>query len=124
MVSKQTAGQDGFSLIEAMIALVILGIAAVSLVRAVESHIDTMYALERRAAAQWVAENALAEASLGSSGSVAEVEMLGWRWRVRTTLGASEDPDLLLAAIRVSAAGEPTPIVTLRGFVDRGTITQ
>ena len=53
--------EHGFSLIEALVALAVLAIATVGLVRAVESHVDSTRALERRAAAMWVAENRLAE---------------------------------------------------------------
>ncbi|WBY09406.1 type II secretion system minor pseudopilin GspI [Sphingomonas sp. 7/4-4] len=53
--------EAGFSLIEALVALAVLAIAAVGLMRTVESHIDSTRGLERRTAAMWVAENRLAE---------------------------------------------------------------
>ena len=122
-----TQSQRGFTLIEAMVALAILGIAAVGIIRAAEAHIDTLHGLERRAAAQWAAENALAELSLeprAVGNSNAEVAMLGWRWTVRIGLAGSADPDLQLATVRVGPAGTTDTLVTLRGFVDRGTITR
>ncbi len=126
MSGPVAAGQRGFTVIEAMVALAILGIAAVGIIRATEAHIDTLHGLERRSAAQWVAENALAETRLGlrSGASGAEVPMLGGRWSVRTTLRSSEDRDLQLATVQVFAVGRSgTPLVTLQGFVDRGTVT-
>ena len=54
-------GEQGFSLIEALVALAVLAIATVGLMRTVQTHIDSTRGLERRAAAMWVAENRLAE---------------------------------------------------------------
>ena len=118
-------GEAGFTLVEAMVALVILGIAAASIVRAAESHVDSIRSLEQRAAAQWVAENALVELALGSRQDIVanDVAMLGERWSVETALAASEDPDLRLATIRVRPSGSGVPMVTLKGFVDAGSIT-
>lgn len=125
-MTARPAPEDGFTLIEAMVALAILGIAAVGIIRAAEGHIDTLYGLERRAAAQWVAENALAAASLGVPGDrsgTGDSTMLDWRWKTRITLTSSDDPDLQMASVQVSDAQSDKPLVTLRGFVDRGTIT-
>ena len=47
--------QDGFSLIEALVALAVLAIATVGLVRAVESHVDSTRGLERSTVALGVA---------------------------------------------------------------------
>ena len=57
-------GEDGFSLIEALVALLILGVTTAGLIRAAEAHVDSIRGMERRAAAQWVAENRLVEARL------------------------------------------------------------
>ncbi|MGB3753232.1 MAG: type II secretion system minor pseudopilin GspI [Parerythrobacter sp.] len=121
---SQNLRDSGFTLIESMVALVILGIAAVGIVQAVETHIDRLYTLEQRAAAQWVAENALAEARLGTGGANgAQQAMLGWRWAVTTRLSPSEDADLSLALVEVRLQGTADPMVTLRGFVDTGRVT-
>ena len=122
-----TNAQDsGFTLIEAMVAMAILAIAAVGAVAAAEAHIDTIRGLERRAAAQWVAENALAQAQAGlpdEGGAGRDVAMLAWHWHVRRVLRSSDDPDIRQIVIEVRAPGEVSPTVSLRGFVDAGTIT-
>ena len=55
--------EQGFSLIEALVALAVLAIATVGLIRAVESHIDSTRGMERRAAAMfaWKLDCAAAE---------------------------------------------------------------
>jgi general secretion pathway protein I len=116
--------EGGFTLIEAMVAMAILGIASVGVMAAAEAHIDTVRGLERRASAQMVAENALteAEAGLPAEGGVGrEVTMLAWRWQVRRLLRPSDDPDMRQIVIEVRAPGEVAPTVSLRGFVDAGT---
>ena len=125
MIMRTNDGESGFTLIESMVALVILGIASVGIVRAVEAHVDQLRQLDQRAAAQWVAENALAEARLGlPAGTSSHAAMLQWQWSVRTRLSNSDDPDLSLATVEVSPQGTDSPMVTLRGFVDSGKITR
>ena len=113
------SGETGFTLVEALVALLILGVAAAGLVRAVESHIDSIARLEARAAAVWVAENRLAELARGEPEAPSTVDMLGRRWQVRTMLRTSPDPDLSRIDVAVGPPGG-TPMVTLGGFVDRG----
>jgi general secretion pathway protein I len=108
---------DGFSLIEALVALAVLAIASVGLMRAVESHIDSARALERRTAAMWVAENRLAELEAGIGGAE-QVEMMGQRWKVATVRQRTDDPEIQRVRIAVTAANEATPLASLDGFVD------
>ncbi|WP_316251123.1 type II secretion system minor pseudopilin GspI [Sphingomonas sp. JC676] len=111
--------ESGFSLIEAMVALVVLAIATVGLMRTVESHIDSTRGLERRAAAMWVAENRLAELEIGPQSSAGElVEMMGQRWRVAVERRRTDDPEIERVRINVFAANETTPLASLDGFVD------
>lgn len=124
MTIRDKANDVGFTLIESMVALIILGIAAVGIIRAVEAHIDQLHQLDQRAAAQWVAENALAEARLGTRAQdPTATAMLEWTWSVQTRLTKSQDPDLMLATVEVSPQGSNASMVTLTGFVDRGSIT-
>ena len=118
------SGEAGFSLIEALVALLVLAIAAAGLVRAAESHVDSIRGLERRAAAQLVAQNRLAELSVpGLPAGPAEVEMLGQRWKVAVNEGPTDDPDLARISVAVADERDGGPLVTLDGFRDRGTTT-
>ena len=113
--------EQGFSLIEALVALAVLAIAAVGLVRATESHIDSTRAMERRAAAMWVAENRLAEIQLADPvANTPETELLGQQWTVKTARTRTEDAGIDKVRIQVFAAGERSPLASLDGFVEGG----
>ncbi|AQR73577.1 type II secretion system minor pseudopilin GspI [Sphingomonas sp. LM7] len=113
------AGEDGFSLIEALVALAVLAIATVGLMRTVESHIDSTRGLERRTAAMWVAENKLAELEARAPAADAEqVEMLGQIWRIAVVRRGTDDPEIQRVRIKVYPAQETTPLASLDGFVD------
>jgi len=126
MMCRQSPTQNGFTLIEAMVAMAILAIAATGIIRAAEAHVDTLRGLEQRACAQWVAENALAEAGAGlpvANGNTVDATMLGWRWQYRVRTLPSDDRDLRQIIIDVRAPTETTPTVSLRGFFDTGNTT-
>lgn len=114
-------GQSGFSLIEALVALAVLAVATVGLVRAVESHIDSTRAMERRAAAMWVAENRLAELQLADpAATVSQTALLDQQWQVAVTRTATEDRSIDKVRIDVFPLGERSPLASLDGFVEGG----
>ncbi len=115
---------SGFTLIEALVALVVLAFAAVALLGAVEAHVRRIDALEASATANWVAENALAELRLAGAASTAsvETEMLGREWRVAISTRPTDDPDLLGVRVAVTAEAEDAPGAILDGFLDTGAV--
>lgn len=119
-----TPDDQGFSLIESLVAMAVLAVGAGALIQASQTHVDTVRALEARAAAQWVAENRLIELGLARTtpeeGS-SRVTMLDRDWAVAVRLRPNEDPDL--SAVEVSV-GEPNgrpALANLKGFVDIGS---
>ena len=111
--------RSGYSLMEAMVALFVLAVASTGLLLATRAHIDSVGGLEDRIAAQWIAENRLAELNLGGGRvAQAEVEMLGRRWRIDVTRTATDDPDLIAVEILVSREGSGSSLARLSGFMD------
>ncbi len=117
------ASREGFTLMEALVALTILAIAGTGLVRATEAHVDQVDGIQQRTIAQWVAENRLIELELDPA-NLAEgserVEMLGRNWDVSVDVDATEDPELAKVTISVAADGTDSAAAVLTGFVDIG----
>lgn len=113
--------RDGYSLMEALVALFVLAIATVGLTRATQAHVDGVRGLEERVVAQWVAENRLVELNLEgvAAPEASSVRMMDRDWSVRVTRRATDDPDLIAVDVSVTAAGSDAEIVSLSGFVDR-----
>ncbi len=111
--------RDGYSLMEAMVALFILAIASSALLLATRAHIDTVGGLEDRVTAQWIAENRLSELSLADP-VLDRVQMMGRDWDVRVERRATDDPDLVAVNILVSRAGRSNVAARLSGFIDTG----
>jgi general secretion pathway protein I len=117
------ASREGFTLMEALVALTILAIAGTGLVRATEAHVDQVDGIQQRTIAQWVAESRLIELELDPA-NLAEgserVEMLGRNWDVSVDVDATEDPELAKVTISVAADGTDSAAAVLTGFVDIG----
>ncbi len=121
MTRPVATGRDGYSLMEAMVALFILAIATVGVTRATQQHIDGVRGLEQRVIAQWVAENRLVELNLegGAAPAATTVRMMHRDWSVDVGTRATDDPDLLAVDLTVAEAGVTGAEVRLSGFVDR-----
>ncbi len=83
----------GFTLIEVMVALAIVGLALPALIFQVMGNIDSQAYLRDQAFAQWIAQNRLAEMQLQRrlgqrilSGSASGFETMAgvrWEWRIK-----------------------------------------
>lgn len=113
------APDHGFTLIEALIAMAILAITAVSFLRATEANIARLTTLETRAAASWVAQNRLAELTLGTT-TDGPVSMLGRDYSVNVTSTPTTDPTLARVDITVSPK-DGSAGAQLTGFVWSGS---
>lgn len=119
MRSRPIPARAGYSLMEAIVALFVLAVASTGLLVALQAHVDGVRGLEDRVVAQWIAENRLAELSVGDP-EAPRVRMMGVDWQVRADRSATEDPDLQGVEVRVTRDGAPSPSARLSGFVDAG----
>lgn len=110
--------EAGFTLIETLVALVILAMSAISLLGATEAHINRIAALENRAAAQWVLENHLAELTLGLTPALSPEPMNGAAFTVAVNLVPTQDPDLAQVDLTARGATDGRDYTVLTGFVD------
>ena len=116
--TRSLYSDEGFSLIEALVALAVLAIATVGLMRTVEAHIDSTRGVERRTAAMWVAENRLAELEAGIRPEGDNVEMMGQQWRIQVARRTTDDPEIQRVRISVFPQNESGALASLDGFVD------
>lgn len=106
--SKPKKLENGFTLIEIIIALAIVSVAVVAIVDAMGKHTHTASELEKRILASWVASNYIAEIRHESktdrvkSGSDSEiVKMGGHRWRVKSKVKETEVERVYLVEVEV-----------------------
>ncbi|AWK15162.1 type II secretion system minor pseudopilin GspI [Candidatus Fukatsuia symbiotica] len=97
---------QGMTLLEVMVALVIFSIAGLTIVTAISEELRGLNRLEERIYASWIAENILVEIKLNnyppkyiwSSGNN---ELAGQQWYWRWRGGESTNKDLILVTIEI-----------------------
>ncbi len=113
--------EAGFTLIEALVAMTVLAVGAVSLLTATESHAVRIGQVVDRTAARWASEARLTELRLGLVPEEGPVESLGRSWAVRAESAPTDDPALARVTVTVTAApaeAEGAPLFTLTGYVE------
>ncbi|MFN2300783.1 MAG: type II secretion system minor pseudopilin GspI [Gammaproteobacteria bacterium] len=116
----------GFTLIEVLAALAVVGIAMLALVSTTGQYTRQSADLRERTVAQWVAVNRLAEYRIDGvfpepGTETGDVVQAGerWIWRALVSPAPGED-DLRRIDIAVSRPERPdAPVVTVTGFVGR-----
>lgn len=127
------ARRPGFTLLEVMIALLVLSLALTALVRLAGLEARATQQLRDSTLAQWVASNVLAEARLRGVASAGtreegEAQLGDRRWRWRLTAQATEEPAILRLDVQVYAqvpeserrrGDDESPVAVLTGFAAR-----
>jgi len=107
MQSKHSV-QAGFTLIEIMIALLIVSVGVVAVMTAMAKSVDITAELERRTVASWVVSNRMSEVlhlsktqSVTAGNDSDTVNMGGYEWRVRTRIEETELDRVFLLTVDV-----------------------
>jgi general secretion pathway protein I len=119
----------GFTLLEVMVALAIMAVAALGLLNAQNSQVKTDQHLANKTFAHWVALNRLAELRLqkvfpeiGEGESTAS--MAGREWKVTTKVQPTPVANVRLVTILVGENSrnfgeKPLPVTSITGFLPR-----
>lgn len=97
-MSRHRAGR-GFTLVEVLVALVLVGTAVAALLTALNSAAGSTQFLRDKAFAHWIATNRIIETRLATNPpadgvSVGEIEYAGQRWQWRQTVARAAFPGL------------------------------
>lgn len=116
---------DGFTLIEVLIALVVLAISMAAVIHVAGTSTRTAALLRDETLAHWVAMNEMTALrmsptwpELGKQDDDAEMGGRKWHWKADIT--TTSDPDLLRVDIDVSDASDKDQVISsLTGFIGR-----
>jgi len=114
--------QGGFTLLEVMVALLIIAIALTSVAEVMGAMLDNATTLRERTYASWIAQNKIVE--LRSSGatpepgrSTGDVEYAGTDWEWEAVISETGIEGLLRIDVSVSYLESDANIRTVTGFV-------
>lgn len=121
MISSRS---QGFTLLEVLVALVVVGIALGALVRAGSLALQGQAEMESRTLALWVADNVLADARLSTLTTPGrrqgEASQGGRDWYWESLTEVAPGGDLVRVDVLVFAsASRDEPILTHTGFLPR-----
>jgi len=119
---RRAAG--GFTLVEILVALLVLAIALTAAARGLGAAIDTTAALRDRTLARWVAEDRLASLELEREWPALDVkegdaDMGGRAFRWRQETGVTPVARMRRVEVSVFQPGIDSPLAKLTGFVEQ-----
>lgn len=112
----------GFTLLEVLIALAIFATAAISVIRTVTQHVNTINYLEDKTLAAMVADNQMAMVMLNPTSLAAKqgkAELAGRLWYWRVTPIATAVPVLAAFDVSVADSENGQALVTVRSYVSK-----
>lgn len=109
--------QQGFTLLEVMVALTILAVVAVSASQASQSYLNSVDNMKSRTRAYFIAQNTLAtlriEQKVPMGVDVQKIDMAGRTWQVTITPSKSQTATSTQVSIGVAPADSNNNLVTL-----------
>ncbi|MBF0133530.1 MAG: type II secretion system minor pseudopilin GspI [Magnetococcales bacterium] len=116
----------GFSLIEVLVALVVLAMVLGAVVKATGAHVRNAAYLEDRTMAHWVAMNVIVERRLipyfPNVGTQYGEEQLGWRkWYWKAQISDTPEPEVRRVEVAVfqDSGRSQTPVAVLNGYIGK-----
>ena len=110
----------GMTLLEVLVALAIFATAAISVIRSVSQHINTVSYLEEKMFAEMVVDNQMANVMLDTGELKAEngtEDLAGRTWYWKVSPVATTQPLLKAFDVSVATAKDASPVVTVRSYV-------
>ncbi len=108
-LGRARKSQTGFTLIEVLLALVIVSLGVVSVIQLTARHVNNIGELEKRMLASWVASNHIAEIRheakverVREGGQNERFEMGGHEWRSRARIEETDVERVFLLTVEVS----------------------
>ncbi len=113
----------GFTLIEVLVALVVVGLGMLAVIQTVSQTANTSFYMREKTLAHWIAMNKLTEVRLQPSPppidkSSDEIEMAGrdWRWTMEVKQTPVESIRRIEIRVRPSEAPETSSLAFITGF--------
>ena len=101
--------QTGFTLIEVLVALLIVSLGIISVIQVTSQHVSNITELEKRMLASWVASNHIAEIrydakvnKIRGSGKTERYTLGGQDWRSKARIEETEVERVFLLTVEVS----------------------
>ena len=112
MVSHNEAG---FTLIEALVAMVVLALGAMSLLSAIEGHTARIHDVSARQAARWAAQYAFTAAELGLD--IPSPTIYGYDFTIDTQTQPTQDEDLIKLSLFLKERHSGRNLFVLDGYI-------
>ena len=122
MIKNRSERAAGFTLVEVMVALAIVGLSLAAVAASISQMVDAGSAMRQRTYASWIAQNKIAELRLANvvpevSSTTGEVEYAAQQWAWRATISETGVENLFRVEVEVSIAGSDDVIRTVTGFI-------
>lgn len=119
-VNNRHMKHAGFTLLEVLVALVMIATAFTAIYLALSTATRNQSAIFDKTAATWVGLNTIAEVQLGTRQSgqnsgTTNMFDLPWRWQFAIT--NTPDPNVNQITVVVSAENTKDPVITLTGYL-------
>lgn len=114
--------QRGFTLIEVMVALVIVALSLATVSAAISQMADAAISMQQRTYASWIAQNKIAEMRLANtipevSETDGDIVYAGREWLWTATVLETGVENLFRVDVSISLADNDTHIRTVSGFI-------